>query len=41
MDHTFVAGYTPPPLTPELQAVKDAAEALLYGRNVWDIDSYG
>jgi len=31
---------TPPRLTPELQIVKDAAEALLCARDVWDIDSY-
>jgi hypothetical protein len=41
MDHSFIPGYTPPPLTPELQAVKDAAEELLRARGVWDIDSYG
>lgn len=41
MDHSFIAGYTPPPLTPELQAVKDASEKLLRARGVWDIDSYG
>lgn len=42
MDHPFIIpGYTPPPLTPELQAVKDAAEALLHARDVEDIDFYG
>lgn len=38
---TFVPWPTPPPLTPELQAVHEAAEALLHARGVWDIDSYG
>jgi len=41
MDHGFVTSYIPPPLTPELQAVKDDAETLLHARDVRDIDSYG
>jgi hypothetical protein len=41
MDQPFVAWDTPPPLTTELRAVKDAAEALLRARGVEDIDSYG
>ena len=40
MDQSFIPGYTPPPLTATLQAVKDAAEGLLRARGVWDIDSY-
>ena len=41
MDQSFIPSYTPPPLTPELQAVKDAAEVRLQQRGLWDIDSYG
>jgi hypothetical protein len=40
MDQWIIPWYTPPPLTPELQAVKDAADELLRARGVWDIDSY-
>lgn len=41
MDQTFIPWEAAPPLTPELQAVKDAADELLRARDVWDIDSYG
>lgn len=41
MDQTFIPSYAAPPLTPELQVVKEAADELLRARDVWDIDSYG
>jgi hypothetical protein len=41
MGQSFVARYTPLPLTLELQAVKEAADELLRARGVLDIDSYG
>lgn len=41
MDQTFIPWYAAPQLTPDLQVVKDAAEALLRARGVRDIDSYG
>lgn len=41
MDQPFVPRDVPPPLTPELLAVHEAAQKILQARDVWDIDSYG